>query len=300
MFPWLHHELHGKEAWLNLPFLFIRDLFALAILYVLGFGYLFHSLGPKVNPAKAGDGFLAPLAAWVRGAYTGDEKKWRSRQSVWAVLYCLGFCLTVSLLGYDLLMAADPHWVSTLFGAYCFIKAFYIGLGGLIILAAVLHLNPKVDFRLKDVQFLDVGKLFFGFCMVWADFFYCQLVVIWYGNIPENTAYLIRRVVLPPYNALAWTVFILCFIAPFLILINRRIKTRPKAMVFICAMVIVGIWLEHFLLLGPALSHDLTRIALGPVDVLVFAGFLGALAACLAGYFKLFPEMIRPQGKRAA
>ncbi len=113
--------------------------------------------------------------------------------TVYGNLYILAFALVLSLIGFDLVMSMDPHWYSTLFGAYTFVKAFYVGLGAVIILASLLHLHPKVDFLLPPSSFHDIGKLFFAFCMLWGDFFYVQLVVIWYGNIPEETAYMIQR-----------------------------------------------------------------------------------------------------------
>ena len=50
IFPWLHMDLHGKEVWLNIPFLFWRDFFGLLILYLLGFAYLFNALQLKFDP----------------------------------------------------------------------------------------------------------------------------------------------------------------------------------------------------------------------------------------------------------
>ena len=44
IFPWLHHELHGKESWLNIPFLFSRDLIGLLVLYGLGMAYVYYAL----------------------------------------------------------------------------------------------------------------------------------------------------------------------------------------------------------------------------------------------------------------
>ena len=40
LFPWLGHDLHGKEVWLNVPFLFSRDVVGLLLLYGLGLAYL--------------------------------------------------------------------------------------------------------------------------------------------------------------------------------------------------------------------------------------------------------------------
>jgi hypothetical protein len=81
-------------------------------------------------------------------------------------------------------------------------------------------------------------------------------------------------------------------VAPFLILINRRIKTMPKAMIVICLGTMTGIWLEHYLLLGPAFHHHAHHLPLGWVEAAVGVGFFGLLAAAVTGYFKQFPELL--------
>ena len=217
--------------------------------------------------------------------------------TLFAILYMLAFAVILSLLGYDLVMALDPHWYSTLFGAYSFVKAIYVGFGALIILAAWRHLSRKSPLDIASSDFHDIGKLFFAFCLVWADFFYCQFVVIWYGNISEETSYIIERTMTAPWNGLAWAVFAICFILPFLILINKRIKTVPRAMIAICSMVLAGIWLEHLLLVGPAVSHAHGSLPLGITDGLITIGFFGAMAAVLTIYLDVFPE-IETAGQR--
>jgi hypothetical protein len=292
IFPWLHQDLHGKEVWLNLPFLFTRDFIGLLVLYGLGFVYVYHALWLKLDRSISHGKIRSFLyTRWDRSI--PDEQTCRDRMTVFGILYMLAFALILSLIGYDLVMSADPHWYSTLFGAYTFVKAFYIGLGGLIILASTLHLNPEIEFYLKPSQFHDIGKLFFAFCLVWADFFYCQLVVIWYGNISEETAYVIERTLLPPWNALAWFVFIVCFIIPFIILLSKKVKTKPQFMSVLCAIVIMGIWLEHLLLLGPALNHHATSLPLGLADGLIFLGFFGLIALAVKFFLNLFPELVR-------
>jgi hypothetical protein len=292
VFPWLHHDLHGKEAWLNLPFMLTRDTVGLVLLYGFGFAYLYHALYFKLKQRGASGKLAARL--WQRWqAKSPDEIRIKSRMTVFGLLYMLCFAIVLSLLGYDLVMAADPHWYSTLFGAYSFVKAVYVGFGGLIIFAALLHLSPQNSFQLKASQFHDIGKLFFAFCLVWADFFYAQFVVIWYGNISEETAYIIQRTMTAPWSALAWTVFAVCFIAPFLILLNKRVKTIPAAMIVICALVIIGMWLEHFLLIAPAFHPHTHSLPLSWIDPAVGLGFFGLLASSLGYYMKQFPELLR-------
>ncbi len=294
IFTWLGHDLHGKESWLNLPFLFSRDLTGLMLLYGLGFAYLYHTLWFKVTARGA----RGALGRWLLNRWQQrppDRERYQRRRTIFAMLYMLAFAVVLSLLGYDLVMSMDPHWYSTLFGAYSFIKAVYVGFGALIILAAVLHLRRANGFTLQSSQFHDIGKLFFAFGLVWADFFYAQFVVIWYGNLPEETTYIIERTMTAPWQGLAWTVFAACFIAPFLILLNKKIKTIPAAMVAICGLVIIGMWLEHFLLLGPAYHEHVHRLPLSWVDGATALGFLGLLMAAITIYLRQFPEVLSPR-----
>ena len=292
LFPWIGEDLHGKEVWLNLPFLFSRDGAGLVILYGLGLGYLYYAWRIKIC-TRGASGALGHRLMQRRQDQPADLERYRNRMTLLGGFYMFAFAVVLSLLGFDLVMSMDPHWFSTLFGAYTFVKAIYVGFGALIIFAAILHLSPANDFRLKSSQFHDIGKLFFAFGLVWADFFYVQLVVIWYGNIPEETAYVIERVMMPPWSGLAWTVFIVCFVAPFLILLNKRVKTMPAAMIAICSFVIAGIWLEHFLLLGPAYHAHPPALPLDWSDGAIALGFLGLLIGALAVYLKLFPEILQ-------
>ena len=295
VFPWLHEDLHGKELWLNLPFLFSRDCLGLLVLYLSGCAYLYYTLAPRLIPG-ATEFKLRTLLLRGREKCLADPQRHQRQQTVWGILYIIAFALVLSLIGYDLVMSMDPHWYSTLFGAYSFIKAFFIGLGALIILAAVVHLRQGAASGLTPSHFHDVGKLFFAFCLLWADFFYVQLVVIWYGNIPEESVYVIERVLLPPWRPLAWVVFVICFIAPFLILLNQRVKSRPGFMIALCAVVLGGMWLEHLLLLAPALSRHASGLPLGAGDVLITLGFLGLMALAVAYFLNLFPEIVPADG----
>ena len=295
VFPWSHgHDLHGKEVWLNIPFVFGRNAFGLLLLYGLGFAYLYQALKLKIEAGQT-KGVVRNIYNRLRGEQPIDGEKVLRRKRLYSILYMLAFALVLSLIGYDLVMAADPHWISTLFGAYTFVKAIYVGLGALIITAAFLHLNPRNEFHVESNQFHDIGKLFFAFCLLWADFFYVHLVVIWYGNIPEETAYMIERITQVPWRYLAWFVFAISFVLPFFILLNKKVKTMPKFMIVLSVVIIAGIWLEHLLLLGPALSHAAHGLPLGVADLLITIGFLGLMLLAVGYFLRQFPELTRTE-----
>ncbi len=290
IFPWLHEDLHGKEVWLNIPFLFTRDCIGLLILYAIGFAYLYNALQLRADTNQAQGAFRQMIhKGWIRNNRSIEQVK--KKMTVWAGLYILAFTLVLSLIGYDLVMSMDPHWISTLFGGYSFVKAFYLGLGALIILAAITQIRKGKASGLEPSHFHDIGKLFFAFCLLWADFFYVQLTVIWYGNIPEETYYVIERTVMVPWSKLAWTVFIVCFIIPFVILINKKIKSKPVFMVILCSVIIIGFWLEHLLLLAPALSHGAHALSLSVSDGLITVGFFGLMVMAVRYFLRRFPNI---------
>jgi len=290
VFPWMSMDLGEKAAWLNLPGLFTRDAAGLLLLYGLGFCYLYHALAFKLDRKNNRGAVRRHLLLKFTGAST-DPGRLKRRLTLFAVLYIVAYAVILSLLAYDLLMALDPHWYSTLFGAYHFVKAFYIALGVLILLAALLHTTPQIPFALRPSQFHDLGKLFFAFCLVWADFFYCQFLVIRYGNISEETAYVIERTLTQPWKPLAWTVFGVSFVIPFLVLLNRKIKTRPQWLSLLAILTLLGLWLEHTLLIGPALNPHSHGLPLGIFDGMLFVGNMGLTALGTASMLHFFPEL---------
>jgi hypothetical protein len=172
-------------------------------------------------------------------------------------------------------------------------------MGCLILLAAVVRLAQGEQSMISAAHFHDIGKIFFAFCLLWADFFYVQLMVIWYGNISEETSYVITRVVMLPWKHLAWSVFLVVFLLPFLILLSQNIKTKPVFMIILCSVVGIGIWFEHLLLIGPAMSPGITTLPVGFADGLISLGFLGLMAFAVTYVLKLFPELVPLKEKEA-
>ena len=100
LFPWLHHE-HGKEVWLNLPFLFSRDLIGLLLLYGLGLAYLYYALRLKLDPEQT----AGPLRNFLLRGKTGSDEEaagHNKKMTVLSVLYILAYALVLSLIGFDL------------------------------------------------------------------------------------------------------------------------------------------------------------------------------------------------------
>jgi Ni/Fe-hydrogenase subunit HybB-like protein len=215
------------------------------------------------------------------------QKRWRRQIALSPALGIL-YAFVLSLLAFDFIMSLDPHWYSTLFGAYYFIGSFYTALAALVILTAAIRSTPGMEHYLSDRLLHDLGKLLFGFCCMTGYLFYVQFLVIWYGNLPEETRYIILRIRTSPWEPLAWAVLVLIFIIPFVTLLSRKIKSRPGIMALLGSLILIGMWLERYLLIAPSLMKG--RISSpGMTEVLISAGFLGAMALTVIWFLRTFP-----------
>jgi len=284
LFSWIHAPVAGKERWLNPGFLFARDGFALLLLSIVSLALVFFSVRGDVNRSAGNRPDEAGRPSGVPGEHS---REWRL-QTMLSPAVGICYALVLSLLSFDLIMSLDPHWISTLFGAYYFVGSFYTALALLAVLSCLGRRFMGMHQLIKPSCFHDLGKLLFGFCLVTGDFFYSQFLVIWYGNLPEETRYVILRVSTPPWKTLAWAVLIICFVIPFIILLSKTIKLRPLPLLLISCVILAGMWFERFLLIAPSLSRG-AGMNLGMPEVMVSAGFLGAVALTMLFFLKRFP-----------
>lgn len=292
IFPWIRNPIPQKQAWLNVPFLFARDAVTLLLLGGLSVIFLYFTLRPDAQVAEeAGPRWALPLYVLLRAGWRGRAAELdRSRRAlailspILAILYCLG----LTLIAFDLVMSLDPSWSSTLFGAYFFIGNLYVGLACLALLAAAARRLLRLEALITPGQFHDLGKLLFAFCMLTGDFFWSQFLVIWYGNLPEEIGFILLRARKLPWAPISWIVLLVCFLGAFLVLLSRRLKEHPAGLSAVAVCILLGMWLERFLLVVPSL-WSAESLPLGLPELLISGGFAGLFLLALLTFARAFP-----------
>jgi hypothetical protein len=186
------------------------------------------------------------------------------------------FALSLNFAAFDLLMSLDAHWFSTIFGVYYFAAS----------VLAFLAVMPKILYAMQSRGILenavtvehyhDFGKLLFGFTVFWAYIAFSQYMLIWYGNLPEETGWFLKR------QTGEWTTVSLIlifghFVVPFLLLVSRKIKRRPLLLAITGGYVAVMCWIDIFWLVVPEFSPGVARF--GWLDILCFLGMNGVFSA---------------------
>ncbi len=262
--PYSHHHYHSpKDLWLNTDFVMARNIIGFAGLLVLNYFYLKTSLGQELNGEQK-IVKLKKLAPAVIGAYV----------------------IVFSLFSWDFMMSLDPHWFSTLFGPYYFMGSLIAAIGATIILSVPLRRYMGLEDYLSQNHYWDMGKILQGFSLFWVYLMFSQLLPIWYANMPEETGFVIKRVVDEPFRTFAWSILTCCFIFPFISFLPRTHKIITPIAVFIATVSFSGLWMDKFLLVVPSLADDLI---FGLNHFLITLGFLAGFVATFLLFVNRFP-----------
>jgi len=189
-----------------------------------------------------------------------------------------------------MVMSLEPHWSSNLFGGYFFLTALYMGTAAVIVLNVLLRRRLGLEEQINSERFHDAGKVLFAFCLLSADFFWSQFLVIWYGDLPEEISFILHRIQHDPWVALSYTVLFGGFVLPFVILINRRVKQIPLTIGIIGLLVLIGGFAERVLLVIPSLNPvPGTAFPIGLEEILISLGFFGLYGASLLWMMRRAP-----------
>ena len=189
-----------------------------------------------------------------------------------SALFMLVFAVGYSLASVDWIESLDPHWFSTIFALYILAGLGVSGLACAILIFIGLRragsLGPGRHVELLD----DLGKIAIGLTLFWAYIWYCQYMLIWYTDMPEETPWYVLRL-RGTWQSLTPACLVLNWAIPFLALMLRRLRRSEAAMARIAIVMLIGHGLDLYLLISPT-AH--------PSDPLIGPWELGPILLCLS------------------
>ena len=163
--------------------------------------------------------------------------------------------LTMTVLATDWVMSVEPVWASSMFpvifGMNMFLTTFALG----VLVFYSLNLGDhKVLSVVKDKFRIDMGTLILAFTMLWAYSSFSQYMLIWAGNLPEESIYYRKRGD-HGWQYLAYFLMAFHFLVPFVVLLFREVKTNIKAMRWVC-LALLGVCVADVIWwISPAVYH---------------------------------------------
>lgn len=261
LYEWTHLEndpiIQGRGWYLTVVGWLVR-----ALVYFALWGAMVYLLNKwSANQDKAAD--------------MEESAKWLGTATAFSGPTMVAFALVVTFAAVDWVMTLEPHWFSTIWGmlfiagwglsCFCFVVA----------LLALLSDKPPMNRILGKRHFHDLGKLMLALVMVWAYFNFSQFLIIWSGNIPEETGWYINRMK-GAWGVLGLLLILFHFAFPFLILLQQDFKRKAKLLAGMGVFILVMRLLDMFYLIAPSpmiehAGHEASHFSwlyfVGPVAV---------------------------------
>lgn len=169
----------------------------------------------------------------------------------WSAAGLLMFVLTITLASVDWMMSLEPKWYSSMYGISATVGA---GLSAFVFVTFFLTRIADTDAMtgiLKSSHFRDLGNLMLAFTMLWAYTAFSQFLLVWYGNLKEETPYYLKRMQ-GGWGLMAAALIVFHFFLPFFLLLMRAIKDRPKTIAVVAVLMLFMRFVDINWLVTPA------------------------------------------------
>ena len=253
---------------------------------------------------------MIPDFALVRDRSTGMRRKiygvlalgWRGTTAQWHRLETAMQIMAIAIIpvavsvhtivSFDFSMAPVPMWHSSIFGPYFVAGAIFSGIAGLIIAMAALRRVLKLHDYLEEIHFENLGKLLLTMSLLWGYFTFNERLTAWYGNgsAEINT---FQATQTGSYSPLFWTMVLVNFVIPVILLGIRRFRTITGCVIASIG-VVIGMWLERFLIVVPSLGYKFLPYSWGtyrprPTEIVITAATFAAITLLYTLFAKFVP-----------
>ncbi|HVX39424.1 MAG TPA: hypothetical protein VHB25_07605 [Gemmatimonadaceae bacterium] len=297
VFPWATQAYPNPEkaTYYNPVFMISRDLVIYGLMVVLAIWYIYKSVRLDVGHIpEAGASWAAGIRARMRNGFRDERREIHSTHStqgkiaVWSVIL---FGMGWSVLAWDLSMGLTLHFQSTLYSWWFFMGGW---LCALMLLAVLLlwwdRFLEGADGLITETHYHDLGKLCFAFTAFWGYLTFGQYLVIWYGNMGEETWFMRLRLI-APWMPVTVASVVLVFAAPFFGLLSRAAKVfRPTLLLFaLCSL--VGMWLMRYIEMYPSAYGVVPSLPFSIWEIGVLVLYIGAWGWTYFMFMDAFPRM---------
>jgi len=219
--------------------------------------------------------------------WNGSEKqhRWLERGIAFMAILVIPVAVSVhTVVSFVFAMTIQPMWHSAIFGPYFVAGAIFSGIAALIVAMNLIRKAYHLEDYLRPVHFNNLGILLLVMTLLWFYFTFTEYLTVYYGGEPLHMDIFWSKFTgrFAPYF---WGMFLFCFLIPLPILSLRRTRT-PTGTLIASISVIVGMWLERYVIVVPTLTHP----RLPNEEVIYFPTWVewSILAGCLSFFVLLY------------
>ncbi len=262
IYEWTHADvvandyiLSKKTGYLNEPFFIARTLFYFGV-------WIF---------------FAWKLWNWSVAQDTDRRFDYTEKSRNLSAFGVLALTATFGLASMDWVMTLMPHWFSTMFGVYMYAGCALSFTGLMILICLQFRANGILANAISEEHYHDLGKWLFAFNTFWAYCAFSQYMLIWYGNLTEETIFFRHRFQ-GSWEPVSHLLIIGHFFVPFGILLGRWAKRRLALLGLMSAWLLAMHYVDiYWLIMGSLYQGGIQPHWLDAAGLLAMVGTFGTV-----------------------
>jgi molybdopterin-containing oxidoreductase family membrane subunit len=288
LMPLLHPQFLSPLIW---------DAAAISVYLTGSIIYLYLPLIPDLALLRDRSPRFRPLYRLLALGWQGTESQHARLEKAISVMAVAIIPIAVSVhtvVSWTLAMTHVPMWHTAIFGPYFVVGAIFSGIAALIVAMAIFRKVFRFEEFFQPLHFQNLGLLMLTMACLWAYFTFAEHLTAWYGHEHAEMAVLTSRLS-GAFAPWFWGMVIACFAVPMSILAFRRTRTIAGCVVA-ATSVLVGMWLERFVIVVSSASHPRSQqmwdrgiYSPSTVEIAMTAAEVAAFVLCYVLFAKLFP-----------
>jgi molybdopterin-containing oxidoreductase family membrane subunit len=298
-FYWLLPYPNTMGLWPQFRSALVWDVFAVGTYFTVSL--LFWYMGMIPDLATLRDRARRPLDRILYGflamGWRGSARHWNRFETAYLLLAGLATPLVVSVhsvVSSDFAVSILPGWHETVFPPYFVAGAIFSGFAMVLVLCIPL----RIFYHLEDfitVNHLEVmGKILLATGMLTSYGYFIEQFMAWYGgNVYEHYTYVNRLIGFGQYAGVYWSL-IFCNVFAIQVLWFKRVRRNQVALLIVSYIVLVGMWLERYMIIITSLHRDFLTSSWGMFsptfwDWATFVGTIGLFYVAFLLFIRLLP-----------
>ena len=299
--PWLAYWLfpypNSMNYWPQFRSPLVWDVFAVSTYFTISLVFWFIGLIPDLATLR--DRAESRWAAMIYGilamGWRGSARHWKRYDKAYLLLAGLATPLVLSVhtvVSFDFAVAIVPGWHTTIFPPYFVAGAIYSGFAMVLMLAIPIRkiygLEDFITLRHLD----NSAKVMLATGLIVAYGYAVEAFMGWYsGN--HFDAFLLWNRLHGPYRFTYYALLFCNIVFPQLLWI-RKWRIKPLRLFLVSGVVLVGMWLERFVIVVVSLHRDFLASSWGMYyptkwDWMTYIGTIGFFLAAFFLFVRILP-----------
>jgi Ni/Fe-hydrogenase subunit HybB-like protein len=299
--PWLVYWFfpypNTMNYWPQFRSPLVWDVFAVSTYFTISLVFWFIGLIPDLATLR--DRSQNRVTQIVYGmlamGWRGSARHWARYETAYLLLAGLATPLVLSVhtvVSFDFAIGIVPGWHTTIFPPYFVAGAIYSGFAMVLVLAIPIRKVYGVEDFITERHLENSAMVMLATGLIVAYGYAMEAFMNWYsGNVYEN--YNIWNRLHGPYAPWYYALLFCNILLPQVLWI-RKFRTRPLWLFLVSLDILLGMWLERFIIVVVSLHRDFLNSSWGMYyptrwDWAVLVGTVGLFASCMFLFVRILP-----------